>query len=61
MTLTRICPGTGKTDAKRYGVQVRFVELFPDQTIVEAVAFVSQDPAFAVLTCRMRTLPSVLP
>ena len=37
----------GKTTASEDRVEVRFLELAPGQRIVEAVTFVSDDPAFA--------------
>jgi uncharacterized protein YndB with AHSA1/START domain len=37
----------GKTAAREDRTRVRFVELVPDTRIVEAVAFVSEDPAYA--------------
>jgi uncharacterized protein YndB with AHSA1/START domain len=37
----------GKTSAREDRVRVRFVELVPPRRIVEAVTFVSDDPAFA--------------
>jgi len=45
MTLTRVADAKGRTEAKRYVVSVRFLELLPDEAIVEAVAFVGDDPA----------------
>jgi uncharacterized protein YndB with AHSA1/START domain len=39
--------GRGKTTAHEDRTRVRFVELVPDARIVEAVTFVSDDPAYA--------------
>lgn len=50
--------GHGKSTADSDVVRVRFVELLPDELIVEAVEFESDDPAFAgVMTITTRLMP----
>lgn len=46
----------GKTAAREDRVRVRFVELIPDERIVEAVDFISDDPAYGGETTIVVTL-----
>lgn len=47
MKLTYLAEGEGKTDGRNDVVSVRFLELLPDETIIEAVTFESEQPEFA--------------
>ncbi|MDT0329364.1 SRPBCC family protein [Nocardiopsis lambiniae] len=47
MTLTYRDPGPGKTDAGTDVVEVGFVDLVPEERVVQRVVFESDDPAFA--------------
>jgi uncharacterized protein YndB with AHSA1/START domain len=47
LVLTHTDGGTGKSDADSDVVEARFVDLLPDRRVVQAVDFVSDDPAFA--------------
>ena len=47
MRLTYEGEGDGKSTADSDVVEARFVELVPDVRVVQAVEFVSDDPAFA--------------
>ena len=40
-------PGTGKATADSDVVEARFIDVVPDQRVVQAMQFVSDDPAFA--------------
>ncbi|MDE3724918.1 SRPBCC domain-containing protein [Nocardiopsis sp. N85] len=50
MTLTYRDPGRGKTDADTDVVEVGFVDLVPEERVVQRVVFASDDPAFAGTT-----------
>ena len=47
LSLTAASSGSGKTAADTDVVEARFVDLVPDERVVQAVDFVSEDPAFA--------------
>ena len=47
LVLTRTDGGAGKSTADSDVVEVRFVDLVPDQRVVQAVDFVSNDPLFS--------------
>jgi len=46
LVLTRTDGGTGKSSADSDVAEVRFVELVPDERLVQAVDFEADDPAF---------------
>jgi uncharacterized protein YndB with AHSA1/START domain len=59
MKLTYVGEGVGKTDSRSDVVAVRFLELLPDETIIEAVTFESDQPDLAgrmTLTTSLRAL-----
>lgn len=47
LTYTDATDAPGKTSADADVVEVRYVEIVPDERVVQAVDFVSDDPAFA--------------
>jgi uncharacterized protein YndB with AHSA1/START domain len=47
LTLTDGSSGSGKSTPDSDVVEARFVEIVPDERVVQAVDFVSDDPAFA--------------
>jgi uncharacterized protein YndB with AHSA1/START domain len=47
LTLTYADPGTGKTTTDSDVVEARFVEVVPGVRVVQAVDFVSDDPAYS--------------
>jgi uncharacterized protein YndB with AHSA1/START domain len=47
LTLTYPDAGTGKTTADSDVVEARFVDVVPNERVVQAVDFVSDDPAYA--------------
>jgi uncharacterized protein YndB with AHSA1/START domain len=47
LSYTAASSGSGKATADTDVVEARFVDLVPDQRVVQAVDFVSDDPAFA--------------
>ncbi len=47
LTSTDASRGTGKAGADRDVVEADFVDLMPDERVVQAVHFISDDPAFA--------------
>jgi hypothetical protein len=48
LTFEKAGRGTGKSSEDTDVVEARFVELVPDERVVEAIEFESDDPRFAV-------------